>query len=110
MQTQLLGSSPWFTDQLDCVLYIVLFLLSFRSDQRFESHRAWIEVVVKDPLLDHWIVDDVPDSVLETPASSPVIAQKAAKKGAKVLGKGKDARSKDKERDCTHPEPRQVDG
>jgi len=60
--------------------------------------------------LDHWIVDDVPDSVLETPASSPVIAQKAAKKGAKVLGKGKDARSKDKERDCTHPEPRQVDG
>ena len=82
MQTQLLGSSPWFTDQLDCVLYIVLLFLSFRSDDCFESHRAWIEVVVKDPLLDHWIVDDVPDSVLETPASSPVIAQKAAKKGA----------------------------
>jgi len=26
--------------------------------------RAWIEFVVKDPLLDDWIVDDVPDGVL----------------------------------------------
>ena len=57
--------------------------------------------------MDHWIVDDVPDSVLETPASPPVVSQKAAKKGAKVLGKGEDARGKDKERDCMHPEPSQ---
>ena len=64
------------------MLYIVMLLFSFRSDDCFESYRAWIEVVVKDPLLDHWIVDDVPDSVLETPASPPVVTQKAAKKGA----------------------------
>ena len=56
--------------------------------------------------MNHWIVDDVPDGVLKTPASSPV-AQEAAKKGAEVLGKREDARGKDKERDCVHPEPRQ---
>ena len=49
-----------------------MLLFSFRSDDCFESYRAWIEVVVKDPLLDHWIVDDVPDGVLETPAASSV--------------------------------------
>ena len=61
---------------------------------QMNSYRAWIEVIVQDPLLDHWIVDDVPDGVLKTPASSPV-TQKAAKKRAKVLGKSKDARGKE---------------
>ena len=53
--------------------------------------------------MDNWIIDDVPDRVLKTPASSPV-TQKAAKKRAEVLGKSKDARGKEEERDWTHPE------
>ena len=57
-------------------------LLDNMNFDHFESHRAWIEVIVEDPLLDHWIVDDVPDSVLQAPASPPVIAQKTAEKGA----------------------------
>ena len=35
-------------------------------------YRAWIQVVVQDPFLNDWIVDDVPDGVLETPAGSSV--------------------------------------
>ena len=35
-------------------------------------YRAWIQVVVQDPFLNHWIVEDVPDGVLETPAASSV--------------------------------------
>ena len=73
------------------------------NSDHLSSYRAGIEVIVQDPLLDDWIVDDVPDGVLKTPASSPV-GQKAAKKGAKVLGKSKYARGKEEERDCTHPE------
>ena len=79
------------------------------NSDHFTSYRAGIEVIVEDPLLDHWIVDDVPNGILKTPASSP-IAQKAAKKGSEVLGKSKDAaRSKENEEgECLHSEPGEV--
>ena len=79
------------------------------NSDHFASYRAGIEVIVEDPLLDHWIVDDVPHGILKTPASSPV-AQKAAKKGSEVLGKSKDAaRSKEKEEgECLHSESGEV--
>ena len=81
-----------------CVLFEMICTLTI-----LHLYRAWIEVVVQDPLLDDWVVDDVPDRVLKTPSSSPV-TQKAAKKRAKVLGKSKEARGKEEEIDYTHPE------
>ena len=74
------------------------------------SDRAGVEVVVEDPFLDDWVVDDVPDRVLQTPPPFPV-AQEALDDRSQVLGKGEVARGKKgkKKRHCKHPESSKID-
>ena len=76
----------------------------------FLSNRAGVEVVVEDPFLDDWVVDDVPDRVLQTPPPFPV-AQEALDDRSQVLGKGEVAGGKKdkKERHCKHPESSKID-